>query len=125
MSIKTKISTSQARRLLCKLEEFNLDFSAIFKPRTKGKPDRHITCRFRGNRKATGKPSYDPADKNLFRVYDTEKQDYRNIPVEGLKVIKAAGRTVKVVHDPLKIVTTDLAGTPAAAQQIRLLIASL
>ncbi len=96
MSVKT-ISPSQARTVMCGLDETNLEFKVKFKRRTDGKI-RTMACRFRGNIKNPfpGKQSYDPADHNCFLVYDTEKRGPRNIPLEGIQEIKCAGETLKV-----------------------------
>lgn len=67
--------------------------TVVFKKRTDGKL-RTLNGRL-GVTKALkgGEMKYDPADYKLLTVYDMQKHDYRSIPLDAVRVVKAAGVT--------------------------------
>lgn len=60
-------------------------FVATFLKRTDGS-ERTIVGRVKRKR-GDGKGKYNFAEHNLFSVYDTEKKEYRTIPLEGLLTV--------------------------------------
>jgi hypothetical protein len=63
-------------------------FHIVFIKRTNGEV-RHMNCRLGVSKGVTGKGmAYDPIEKGLLTVYDTDKRGYRTVPVDGVVCAK-------------------------------------
>lgn len=71
-------------------------FSVEFTKRTTGEL-RKMVCRtgVRSHLKG-GELGYDPVEKRLITVFDTAKNQYRSIPLEGIRRVVLDGVTVVV-----------------------------
>ena len=66
-------------------------FHIVFIKRTNGEV-RHMNCRLGVSKGVTGVGmAYDPIKKGLLTVYDTDKQAYRSVPLDGVAYAKVRG----------------------------------
>jgi len=74
-------------------------FTVEFIKRTPPHETRLINCRGGVHKGVQGIGlSFDPVDKGLFVVYDMQKEAFRLIPEEGLRIIRAHGKEYIIKH---------------------------
>lgn len=76
------------------------DFTIRFIKRTTGKP-RIMTCQTGVKTHLSEHPIKTPVDfkkHNLLPVFDTEKKEYRSVPIDGIEAIKIGEEWKDVIH---------------------------
>jgi hypothetical protein len=69
-------------------------FTIHFRKRTAPHEERTINCRINADNKLKGGDlKYNPLEKDLFVVFDMQKQDFRQIPIEGIISLTMGGHT--------------------------------
>jgi hypothetical protein len=98
MTAMTRISVTKAADMLQQAKNANdgRNFSVKFIKRTTGEL-RQMTCRFGVTQHLTGEGSkYEPSERGLICVFDTQKGQYRTINMCGITWMKIAGQEYEI-----------------------------